>query len=63
MIKTFVDTWTHGFEALARHVEAYTPEKMATVTWVPADQIRGRGKGLCRCASSGNPMGQPHRTT
>ncbi len=38
--RDFVANWTHGFDDLARHVEPYTPEKMADVTWVPADQIR-----------------------
>ena len=35
----FVDSWTHGFDALAGHVAAYPPEKMAPVTGVPAARI------------------------
>ena len=38
--RTFVETWTHGFDDLARHVTAYAPEKMADITWVEADLIR-----------------------
>jgi len=36
----FVENWTHGFAELASHVKMYTPDKMAEVTWVPAERIR-----------------------
>ena len=36
----FVDKWTEGFPELAAHVEAYPPEKVEEITWVPAEQIR-----------------------
>jgi anaerobic selenocysteine-containing dehydrogenase len=38
--KEFVEAYTYGFEDLALHVKAYTPEKVAEITWVPADLIR-----------------------
>jgi len=38
--KAFVEKWTHGFDELATHVKKYTPEKVAKITWVPADDIR-----------------------
>jgi len=38
--KDFVGKWTVGFDALARHVEAYPPEKVAEITWVPSDKIK-----------------------
>ena len=38
--KDFVEKWTYGFDKLEKHVEAYSPEKMAEVTWIPADLIR-----------------------
>jgi anaerobic selenocysteine-containing dehydrogenase len=38
--KDFVDTWTVGFERLVEHVKAYTPEKVAEITWVPSDMIK-----------------------
>jgi anaerobic selenocysteine-containing dehydrogenase len=38
--KEFVETYTYGFEDLALHVKVYTPEKVAEITWVPADLIR-----------------------
>jgi anaerobic selenocysteine-containing dehydrogenase len=38
--KTFVDKWTVGFDKLWEHVHQYTPEKVADITWTPADMIR-----------------------
>ncbi len=37
--KDFVDKWTHGFEALKRHVEEFTPERVAEITWLDKDLI------------------------
>jgi anaerobic selenocysteine-containing dehydrogenase len=36
----FVDTWTVGFDELRSHVQDYPPEKVADITWVPADMVR-----------------------
>ena len=36
----FVRDWTTGFDALARHVEPFTPEVVAGITGVDADTIR-----------------------
>ena len=36
----FVEKWTAGFDKLKKHVQAYPPEKVAEVTWVPADSVR-----------------------
>jgi anaerobic selenocysteine-containing dehydrogenase len=38
--KNFVDKWTVGFEELRKHVQDYSPEKVAEITWVPAEKIR-----------------------
>jgi len=38
--KDFVTRWCHGFERLKERVQPYTPEKVAEITWVPAEQIR-----------------------
>jgi anaerobic selenocysteine-containing dehydrogenase len=35
----FVDNWTFGFEQLKERVTSYTPEKVAEITWVPAEKI------------------------
>jgi anaerobic selenocysteine-containing dehydrogenase len=38
--KEFVKKWTTGFEKLAKHIEQYSPEKVAKITWVPAKTIK-----------------------
>ncbi|MEJ2588255.1 MAG: molybdopterin-dependent oxidoreductase [Deltaproteobacteria bacterium] len=38
--REFVENHTHGFEDLAQHVKAYSPEAVSEITWVPADLIR-----------------------
>lgn len=38
--KDFVDKWTVGFEQLVDHIQQYTPEKVAEITWIPADTIK-----------------------
>lgn len=35
----FVAKWCQGFEELAEAVKDFTPEKVAELTWLPADQI------------------------
>ena len=38
--KDFVEQWTVGFDKLREHIQTYTPEKVAEITWVPAETIR-----------------------
>jgi anaerobic selenocysteine-containing dehydrogenase len=40
----FVARWTHGFDALSRHVAPFTPEWAEPITWVPADKIRAAAR-------------------
>ncbi len=40
----FVERWTHGFDALREHVEAFTPEWAEPITWVAADKIRAAAR-------------------
>lgn len=40
----FVEKNTYGFDALAAHVKAYTPEWAEPITWVAADQIRAAAR-------------------
>ena len=42
--RPFVETWTHGFEALAERVSAHTPEWAEPITWVAADKIRAAAR-------------------
>ena len=37
--KEFVTNWTVGFEELKKHVQAFTPQWAAKITWVDADKI------------------------
>lgn len=37
--EAFVEQWTVGFEQLKAHVQDYAPEKVADITWVPAEVI------------------------
>jgi len=37
--KDFVEQWTVGFDQLRAHVQDYTPERVANITWVPAEMI------------------------
>jgi anaerobic selenocysteine-containing dehydrogenase len=37
--KEFVSRWTTGFNKLEKHVQKYSPEKVAGITWVPAEKI------------------------
>jgi anaerobic selenocysteine-containing dehydrogenase len=37
--KAFVETWTTGFERLKAHIQSYSPDKVAQITWVPAEKI------------------------
>jgi len=36
---TFVDKWTYGFDELKTRVQAYPPEKVSEITWIPKEQI------------------------
>lgn len=37
--KDFVEKWTFGFEALKKHVEDYSPERVAEITWLDKNAI------------------------
>lgn len=36
----FVANWTVGFDRLKTQIQQYPPEKVAEITWIPADQIQ-----------------------
>jgi len=38
--KEFVDKWCYGFDQLVERAKEYSPEKVAEITWIPADRIR-----------------------
>ena len=49
----FVEKWTYGFEQLAERVQEYSPEKVAEICWVDAEEIRGAAR-LYANANPGN---------
>jgi len=57
--EAFVQNWTHGFDELADHVKSFTPEKMAPITWVPADQIRKSAQAFARAKPAAIAWGNP----
>ncbi len=38
--KEFVEKWTYGFDQLKERVQEYPVEKVAEITWIPAEKIR-----------------------
>jgi anaerobic selenocysteine-containing dehydrogenase len=38
--KAFVEKWCYGFEPLKERIQQYSPEEMAGITWISAEQIR-----------------------
>jgi len=38
--REFVEKWCHGFAQLRERAKEYPPEKVAEITWVPAEKIR-----------------------
>jgi cysteine desulfurase NifS len=37
--RSFVEEWTHGFDALARYVQHYRPEEVEHITGIPAQTV------------------------
>lgn len=46
--REFVQNWTHGFEELRAYVEQFDPERVAAITWVPADRIRALARDIAQ---------------
>ena len=42
----YITQWTTGYDALAAHVQAFTPEWAAPITDLPADQIRATAREM-----------------
>ncbi len=38
--KEFLEKWCYGFEELKEHIQAFPPEKVAEITWLPVDSIK-----------------------
>ena len=46
--EAFVSRHTHGFDALAAHVERFSPEWAEPITWVPAEKTRAAARLFAR---------------
>ena len=44
----FADNWTHGLDELRAYVQDFTPERVAQITWVPAETVRALARALAR---------------
>ncbi|MEZ4730508.1 MAG: molybdopterin-dependent oxidoreductase [Caldilineaceae bacterium] len=44
----FVANWTHGFAELQDYVQSFTPEQVAQITGVPAEQVRDLARATAR---------------
>ncbi|MCP4766219.1 MAG: molybdopterin-dependent oxidoreductase [Gammaproteobacteria bacterium] len=42
----FVANWTHGFEELRDYIGDFTPERVARITGVPAEQVRDLARSI-----------------
>ncbi len=62
--KEFVDKWCHGFDKLVERAKEYPPEKVAEITWIPADKIReaARMYATNKPAAMLHGMGVEHHT-
>jgi len=60
--KQFVDKWTSGFDELREHVKSYSPDKVAEITWVAADEIKAAARFYASnkpaCIQHGNGIDQ-----
>jgi anaerobic selenocysteine-containing dehydrogenase len=65
--RNFVDRWTTGFEKLEKHIEKYTPEKVAAITWVPAEKIKKAARVFSShryaCLNTGNASEDSYNST
>ena len=55
----FIKNWTQGFDDLAEHVKAYTPESMSQITWLEARQIRESARAYARSHPAAIAWGNP----
>ncbi len=53
----FVARWCTGFDVLADRVKPYTPEKVAEITWVPADKIIAAARMFATARPAHIPFG------
>lgn len=42
----FAHNWTHGLDELRAYVDAFTPERVEQITWVPAETVRELARAM-----------------
>ena len=50
--REFVEKYTLGFKELAEHVNNYYPEKVARITWIPAETIKNMARNFASAKSA-----------
>ena len=64
--RSFVESWTYGFDDLADHVKDFTPEKVSHVTWVEPELIRKAARSYAEFSPAaihwGNALEQNRHT-
>jgi anaerobic selenocysteine-containing dehydrogenase len=46
--KEFVEKWCYGFEELKQRVQEYPVDKVAEITWIPAEQITAAARAFAK---------------
>ncbi len=59
----FVKHWTYGFDDLSDHIQQYSPEKMADVTWISPDLIREAARFYAHSRPAAIQWGNPIEQT
>jgi anaerobic selenocysteine-containing dehydrogenase len=55
--RDFIAKWTDGFDRLKGHIQEYSPEKMAEITWIPVEKIRAAARLYARTRPAGIQWG------
>jgi anaerobic selenocysteine-containing dehydrogenase len=55
----FVAKWTYGFDKLKQRVQEYPPDKVAEITWVPAEKIVQAARMYANSHPAAIRFGQP----
>ena len=63
----FIDNWTTGFDKLKKHIQQYSPDKVAEITWIPAEKIKEATRLFSRykyaCLQTGNAGEDSYNST
>ena len=65
--RAFVEQWTTGFQKLEQHIQQYTPDKVAEITWVPSEKIVAAARLFSSypyaCLQTGNASDDSYNST